>query len=721
MSNPKRCICDLELGHPTVLNSFGIPTCNFRIVSKSDYFEKSEIYGGDASDKKDVEGGELTQEQEDFVHTVEEEDYSESLLDSREVEFKKNTLEVEPNHVHSNSGPTTCSCCSLLRLNHHMYVSDVVGGAPVKKRKIVGQKKPARMGLQAARKGEELEISDTAECSMIKTYGDKIAAVLKNKKGDFKLSDIITISNQLGLQFSASTFNGVVMYVRAVMSKQIKQTTWNHPLALIRAKFDNSKMIKENLHSLDSFAEEINYYNIYNLSKKQSEGFIDISDVNDKYFEYGNGIQNMVHPILVALFAKKLAGIEDNAIVGDSYYLFKKIVSKEKIPSEFGNLVMTKVSEDDEIYSRDSRDLVSVEMEKSIIHMAIRNIVQNLRIGNFKVTGNSKLINYIMKLIAKNSPEFMSNEEHILYMVLHILGIRGISSKTIKEGSSVMKTSSYITVNISNMVADMAEPIVINNDYIYHTTFDSFYNRLELQPVTQHIIKNYGQMQQDHTGIGFQNPRNPFYDTRYSETPAYAPISYPFMNNNIVVDGSLIFFIQRQKHHQHNFSDTCFIKNSNPFPVQINFEPTITHSYGSTYEIASAVCYRTEQNLFGIPKITAESHPFTIVFTQAGPWLYDPYSSISRTERDEALLRALKNLWKMDKLNGEAAGNDYNTWKDSPEGREAIEKKRTDYLSNKKIFEDNLITLEEAYDLIRSYGSIIVYSQNYDTYKMVKN
>ncbi|CAJ1637873.1 P4B major core protein [Salmon gill poxvirus] len=718
-----KCFCGKHKFHPISLNKLGLPDCNyFAISSKNDDHDLVNDMSGGMTTESNL----LDMDTASLNSTLD----SDVLVDHGMSMTQSSTDFAPVSHtIHGMTCGANCPTCALVNSCKLYLSSDTCGGAaPVKKKvtKKAGSdtsKKPEKFASvqDLASSIENVDVSVKRLASYIFT---KLKGVVSS--GKLTLQQISDLYVGQDIRLSEESFKRMVNMVVKMFKEQSTGTPWNHVLNVIRYKGKDSNVIKTELKNLDVIAENNDYNQITELSIYQSSEFSDISDFENGLLVYG-GPMDSINPILVAMFGVKMAGFENCSVRGDSYSLVKQLYHGGTVDETNIALLNSRFIDtpDDRVYLNGTTDEISTEIQRIILHMSLRKILLRVRSGDFKRVGSMKAFDWIHKMTNMNGYNIRCKEDKTLDMCLRVLGHK---SFIIKQSGGGMTSCPFVTIPVHEAIDLANDNIGIGNDVLSMIDYNNFTKRFEMKPLHKTpVTSNPGLFpvrfpnefeignQFNHMAPHFNHLlQNPLVNQGHQMPGSFA---YNTSNgrSSITGTGTMVFFIERQKTVR-SMDKACFSYGRNSFGMPLMYDKKITTEYGTTYYIKSAVCYRPKEfSGFGQP-IVEGSPCFTILFTKKGPWIYDPYDSVSGTGRDQTMTRALMSMWTRDTADGKGV-NDYDTWLALDPLAPMIAAKKSDIANGKKSFVDGLISDELAHDLIGSYCCILMYSQDVDSYK----
>nr|WCB87056.1 CPPV245 virion core protein P4b [Cooks petrelpox virus] len=629
-----------------------------------------------------------------------------------------NNLEVIGSHLHRPDKSNLCNVCDVLnKINEEDIIS---AGAkqqrPMRLRSSSKPKPDICKGVSDSGKQKNTiinidEITSTHDWQYnLRKDADAIVRYLMDRKCDinnFTIQDLIRVMRELNIiRNERQELFELLSHVKGSLSSNSVSVKTSHPLMVIYSHSDNK--IGEQLKLLENTYDPSRYQALIDTTRFQSTNFVDMSTSSDMLFRFKDQDSiGYVHPILVALFGVKLPALENAMVLGDSYSLMKQLYNSKKVKPENYMLLINRLTEDSPIIFTGINDSVSSEIHRASIHTMLRKTILNLRLGIFYSKDCDLVDNHLMKIIHINSSQMMADEEQMLASILSIVGFRpALVSITdpYQPLNVVLKPVSYIVVSPSKMITTINNPISINSNSIYSLSFDSTTGRVMFMPANMRYQGTISCRTVD-------------------ALPVLNSISHDrIINSPVIVNGTLIYYIERRQ-NKNIVSGECFTgfrSVINDRPMDIANELNIN---GITYLLKSAVCYKTHDLLSTMSGSCDGEDVFlkgyyTILFTEMGPWMYDPLSIYSKQSRESRLMRVMKNQYY--KEHGNDDGMFYD-WLKEESTKKLCDIKQQQLMNHTVMFDDDLLSHEEAMNLISRNCCILVYAQDYLPYLATKS
>ncbi|ASK51300.1 P4b precursor [Eptesipox virus] len=626
---------------------------------------------------------------------------------------------VDFNHIHTATPSLSCTVCNTLS----NISSDDIISAGVRQRVSKNKKKHTDKESTSQCKqqcGEYIPIDEVASTqhwnARLRRDGELIAKFLTTNKCDintFTMQDMLNVMRKLNIvRNSRQELFEILSHVKSSLSNSSISVKSTHPLVLVHSHAN--PRISEQLKELEKIFSPAQHDILLSTTRFQSMNFIDMSSASDLAFKFRDSdTTSFVHPILVALFGVKLPAIENAYIYGDSTSLLHQLHEYKKVGPHNYMLLVNRLTEESPILFTGINDAISTEIQRANIHTMIRKLILNIRTGIFYTYECDMIEPILMKIIHTNCSQIMSDEEHILASILSIVGIRPALISLPIPGNfnnydMRLKSAPYIVVNPMKMITTLNSPICINSSNICSLTFDSSSGRVVFAP-----------------SVGFKSMYNNIDQYSLCNQPQINPaMNMPMMpsnpiNSSVIVNGVMIFYVERRQ-NKNIFGGECFTgfrSIIDDTPIDISTELLIN---GIMYRLRSAVCYKIGDQFFESCESSNSYNAdmflkghYSILFTESGPWMYNPLSIFNKSSRDARMMRALKNQYK--KVNNNYDDSGFYDWIKG-DGAQFAAIKQQMLMNNTAMFEDDLLSMEEAMMMISKQCCILIYSQDYGPY-----
>ncbi|UUW24794.1 Virion core protein P4b [Monkeypox virus] len=606
---------------------------------------------------------------------------------------------VDEDHIHTSDKSLSCSVCNSLS----QIVDDDFISAGARNQRT----KPKRTGndqsQQPIKKDCMVSIDEVASThdwsTRLRNDGNAIAKYLTTNKYDtsnFTIQDMLNIMNKLNIvRTNRNELFQLLSHVKSTLNNASVSVKCTHPLVLIHSRA--SPRISDQLKELDKIYSPSNHHILLSTTRFQSMHFTDMSSSQDLSFIYRKPETNYyIHPILMALFGIKLPALENAYVHGDTYSLIQQLYEFRRVKSYNYMLLVNRLTEDNPIVITGVSDLISTEIQRANIHTMIRKAIMNIRMGIFYCNDDDAVDPHLMKIIHTGCSQVMTDEEQILASILSIVGFRPTLVSVARPMNGIsydmkLQAAPYIVVNPMKMITTSDSPISINSKDIYSMAFDGNSGRVVFAPPNI----GYGRC----SGVTHIDPLG----TNVMGSAVHSPV---------IVNGAMMFYVERRQ-NKNMFGGECytgFRSLIDDTPIDVSPEIMLN---GIMYRLKSAVCYKLGDQFFdcGSSDIFLKGH-YTILFTENGPWMYDPLSVFNPGARNARLMRALKNQYK--KLSMDSDDGFYE-WLNG-DGSVFAASKQQMLMNHVANFDDDLLTMEEAMSMISRHCCILIYAQDYDQY-----
>ncbi|ARE67722.1 SWPV1-213 [Shearwaterpox virus] len=628
-----------------------------------------------------------------------------------------NNLEFIGSHLHTPCKTELCNVCDVLS---KISEDDIISAGAKQQRPIRLRNRPKADPCKSNSDNDKQkstvvnidEITSTHDWQYnLRKDGNAIVKYLIDKKCDirnFTMQDLINVMKTLNIiRSERQELFELLAHVKGSLSSNSVSVKMSHPLMAIYSHSDNK--IGDQLKILETTYSPSRYQALIDTTRFQSTNFVDMSTSSDILFKFKDQDSiGYVHPILVALFGVKLPALENAMVLGDSYSLMKQLYNSKRVKPENYMLLINRLTEDNPIIFTGVNDSISSEIHRASIHTMIRKVILNLRLGIFYCKDNDLVDNYLMKIIHIDSSQMMADEEQILASILSIVGFRPALVSVTDPYQSlnvVLKPVSYIVVSPSKMITTMNNPISINSSSIYSLSFDNTTGRVMFMPANMRYQGTISCRTVDAL---------PVLNSIAAQDRA--------VNSPVIVNGTLIYYIERRQ-NKNIISGECYTGFRSVIsdkPMDIASELSIN---GITYMLKSAVCYKTHDFLTTMTgncdggDIFLKGY-YTILFTEMGPWMYDPLSIYSKHSRESRMMRVMKSQYYKEHQNDDGM---FYEWMKEESTKKLCDIKQQQLMNHTVMFEDDLISHEEAMNLISRNCCILIYAQDYIPYLATKN
>ncbi|AIZ77330.1 putative virion core protein P4b precursor [Parapoxvirus red deer/HL953] len=542
----------------------------------------------------------------------------------------------------------------------------------------------------------------------VRREGEMIADYLKSTNYDprnMTIQDLMSVMSKLGIRGrDRSELFDLLTSVRAAMADTGMTVSDSHPLVMIYTR--NSQRVNRQMKELESLYNLSSYQNLLSTTQFQSSHFKDMSSSSDLLFSFKScDSVSCVHPIVMALFGVRLPALEAAFVIGDSLSLLQQLHHNHRVRPNNYQLLVSKLTEEAAIVIPGVSDAVSMEIQRAVMHTTLRRCILNLRMGIFHCDADESIDNQLMKIIHPACASIMSDEEQILASIFSIASFRPtlVSVTRPSFGTGIggaldmsLRHVPYLVVDSSKLLTTANVPLSIGGQF----SCAAEAGRVLYMPSGA-------------SGLSGST------DVASAVCAANSYI-YDRERSPVITNGVVVFLVERRASGLMQTGD-CFTSHRpviSDIPIEVAQDLTMN---GIMYRLLSAVCHRVGDGAYGCG-YGADSFAngyCTILFTDAGPWLYDPLSVMSRSAREARLTRAMRNVHAQEGGAG-ADVQGLHEWLRG-DGAAALAAKQSQHMQHKAMFEDDLLTMEEAMAIISKTCTILVYAQEYDPYMSSRN
>lgn len=509
---------------------------------------------------------------------------------------------------------------------------------------------------------------------------------------------------------STTLFDEIYNYIYKNMDNYYMKRCYKS-LPLFTFKINNINF-KDLLKYTYEFNEK-SYENVINNSIIQSENYTSFLSPPNKIlsnflFESkinlnASRIDELVSPVLVALFLTKIPILENLAIKNDSYLLSKAINehnNRELLEKEYDLLLYRSADPNEFTVNVSSQQS---ELYRITLHMLLRFCIMKLRNGIFNDPIFSKFNHYITQ-IKYNYPGYTSTPKGILHTILKIFSFTPITgiSKTLFKDSSIQSTYIY------KYDTEIDNGFTIDQDY-----FNS-------------VIKNKHQME-----ILRNKILEPILNTSLNTSSLDMSIcKYLSSKENIFnilkVSGLLAIDIDRFYVNKYGFLNNVFDDKLLTFDFKLNIDLV-------PFVFRSAICIKPVYNPNSCDNVKYSSYnTFTIVKIDDKWFKYDPSLFINIKEREtiinDSIKRFIQEVKHMTNDSSVETENDDRVLDNIEDTNNCMT--ISDFISNYKEFYPSfekyisdvnnlifsrsgfLINQSQAIDEISKYGILLLYVQD---------
>lgn len=414
-------------------------------------------------------------------------------------------------------------------------------------------------------------------------------------------------------------------------------------------------------------------------------------------------ISTMIHPLFVAMFWRQLPTVEGMCVESDQFQLLKNIhLTQDKIkPSSYNfDLTTARWNEKSPIAFFGVTNVIDTEIKRVLCHVYLKKIIHRLRTGELHSVDSNKLISWLQKVFIFNSYDNGDEAEQLVTSFMNLFLIRPIKI-FVQDQVSLGSSCGY-------MVNTPMEDYMKECPFIYCET-------------TSQI-----------GGVPFNFMPAELNCLRYDKSKNKAILNLSAVNNRqVVVSGScqpaltcnglLPIFTRRKSALTYrdmsilNSEDSIEYINTGYLNVQNEY--TIDNKI---YRLTSVLCYHTikpEASAFVSDKEMAAGY-YALVRTEDGWLKYNIHSFSGASNVDELRkkyvewAKRLTQVHRIYDLNGAQSGE--LRFSDAYLSDRFLEKFGNGVVDAQLLVIDNT----EAMSLINTHSCLLLYAEDYDSYKM---
>lgn len=472
-----------------------------------------------------------------------------------------------------------------------------------------------------------------------------------------------------------------------------------HPLSYVLCH------MRELINPIIAFEKSIEGYSylelLNNLRLQGSEYDADLLETLPMKFD----VSTMIHPLFVAMFWRQLPLVENMCVDSDQFQLLKNIhASQENIrPSSYNfDLTTARWNEKNPIAFFGVTNVIDTEIKRVLCHVYLKKIIYKLRTGEVYSVDSNKLISWLQKVFIFNSYDNGDDAEQLITAFFNLFLIRPIKL--------FVQDQLAINGNCSYMMNTPMDEYMKECPFIYCETVNpvggTVYNFMpvELNCMRYDKIKNKAILN-----------LNALTNTRQVIVTGNCQPA-------LTCNGILPIFTRRKT--QLNFRDIASIKIDdhheyiNVSHLNVQSEYIIDNK---TYRLTSALCYHTikpEGSLMTDKEIA--SGYYALVKSNEG-WLNYNTNSFTGSKNIDDLRKkfidTFRNTYEPVRV---LDPNNPGVTISYPDAflEERFINKFGNGVVDTKLF---IISNTEAMDMINTHSCLLIYSEDYDTYKTNMN
>lgn len=535
--------------------------------------------------------------------------------------------------------------------------------------------------------------------------------------------------------FNNSEYDLLLRYIRENMFKTIKDYVIGNHSLLSMSEYKNST-----LHSNCGESDEQKKI----MSVQQSVSWSDLGDLS-LYTGKIKMEENFIDPIFFALGIHRIPGLEDLIIRSDYQTLLDQLRNQE-IDNKQMFLFLLRFMDTSLLQTKDIQYKGRVENEllRVSISMLLRDIFYSVRLGNFSNESSCKLLGLLNKIVM---PSAKFEEENILQTILATFSFKpSLITKAVNHSSfnfnyqPVVYETPKAVYTIEYPLADMycfmenSIPKISQNNFNF-LGYDRLNNKAIftysnsptiIENEKENLLKNIYKIISTNK---IEVDTNSILPTIAARQPGLKDIYKNITPIQLLATSGLYITVPRIETKFYNSSTSnLFFRPS--FKPKLNLSKIVVEKEFTvnkiTYELVSAVCYDVldgEGHGFesvilgnGLNSVDIKNKigRYAIVKSGGNWYKYNPQKNITNYSRKNKFERISYNRYnqilKKDKKVFDE--DEFKKWQD--EKRSEIVQDITD---GKFYINDMIITEKEALEEISTRACILIYSENYDTYK----
>lgn len=485
-----------------------------------------------------------------------------------------------------------------------------------------------------------------------------------------------------------------------------------------------AQAISESWNGLSSLIEK-NRTKSYNIRNKFSE--------------------NIIHPLFYLLFANKIPGIED-LIIGQDYSMMLEQLRTKNLDKENTYLLFLRMSDMNLLPVKDPNHYspINNELLRALISSLLKEIALTVRVGKFETKASCLLTNILSDI---QMPEAKFPEENFLQAILATFSFKPtLITKMNSVNKSIfpligmcssnnLNPTDKVNFDIPKAVYNIEYPLMdfysLQSSLETPMLSDTNFSFMGYCPKTRKVIFTYSEeksindnrdqlLLNIYKAFSHQKIEANYEDVLPSIMSGSEEIKNIYKNvQNVKVlltNGVYIISIPRE---QNQFYQGCnndlFFKSSvkpllNLSPVNIKIDLTVNKL---NYKLVGALCYDVLEkntlnditNTITNTDLKNKLGTLAIIRNPDGTWLeYNPLDSITPIRLDKKIQQAIINHFPNADVNDEEF---------QKEKKQLLEK----ILEKKLSLQDMLISEEEALNTIKTKACLLIYSEDYATYK----
>lgn len=634
-------------------------------------------------------------------------------------------------------------------IKDHGYVENNIGGASSKKpiKKTVVKKV---VSTEPKYSSKTIVDINTIATEIIKELLDKKLYYYSPDDDSRLLSYIVTYLQRHNYHLDRTEHSFLVRYLRDNLFRTLVDGVRNrHSLTTV----SDSNIANIRSFGMSGCGDGLQYIQKVAITREISNTWEGLSSLLDYPVTTGNRTpcNNSIHPLFFMLFANRIPGIEDLIVRSDYSTMIEEIKYKEVEP-ENAFLFLLRINDPAPLPTKDNNSLAPIANEslRMSISMMLRDIVLSIRSGNL----NSEVSTHLENLLSNiKMPGSKFHEENMYQAIMATFsytptlitkGIKSLSFDPFQNFygmGSAAKTiyqTPHAVYNIEYPVNDMYH---FSDNSIPHLD-DHNMDCVGYDPASNKVIFTYSSnkivIENDQCNLleniyramntqTLQVDPNSVVTSFLARQPDLEMIYKNVVPVKVLMTNGLCVTIPREQTRMNSDPRNNIFFRPSMKPI-LNLSPVLIKQEiimnKIRYTLTGALCYdvlsegRSAQldTLFNGSNIYTTSlsnklGTFSLV-KSGGLWFeYNPQDCITAERKRNKVERILER--RFNKFTAAGGFADFETWKS-----EKIQEIRDNVNKNKNNFSDLVVSESYALDKISSNGCILLYSEDYDQYRM---
>jgi hypothetical protein len=524
--------------------------------------------------------------------------------------------------------------------------------------------------------------------NIVQTIANKIISKLKSENmlvtNDLILELIKNVKiSEKDMYIDRSIIDDVIKYINFILNKDVK--TYNHSLITFTREVKDLEQIRNMLSISD--------YSLFSSNvKMRADSYENICENFNTYpYFYFNKHETMIPAMVFALFGAKLPVLFDVVAYQDLFQMMHEIEHNDSTNYRNILLLLLRLA-DKEPYTVKGHlydNQTNSEYSRIFLSIAFKKIIYGIMEGKI----SSRLMGVVMGVLNKfYDPNCKNKDELFLVSILKIWSLKPTLVKTV---NGEHKPVFFYEYDINNTTIDVLAKF--GGDILNFSYYDDKTKRIYFS------LKNFTDFKNNSTfpSINTLQSFNVLQSNPFTQNVSYLNYGPSFNSTIINTMGILIVSTPRHK----------FLFGSSDRSINtkiIDFQKNITIG-NSLLELRSAVCHKVNDTLLNITECGMKISVGRYALLKIGfdKWIkYDPDFYVYKKETLETIIDFKNNIENttINDLNQElfGAASDYDIIKTFRDGM--------------YMYGGTIIPETEAYSLINTTSSIVIYAQDYNTY-----